>query len=202
VRLSIQHEDSPDAPTPADFDASPVLGDARAIIERAHGELRVEAAPGGGSRVLVSLPRHAQANAAQQNGESRSNGPAGGPRILLVEDEEGVRQLVATCLRALNYEVTEATNGREALQRATESERPFDLIVCDVVMPKMGGPALYQALRARGSTEPFLFVSGYTDHSDAFLAEHADEIELLSKPFLLRQLEERIAAILADKRHS
>ncbi|MCA8979834.1 MAG: tetratricopeptide repeat protein [Planctomycetes bacterium] len=196
LRLSIWHEESPDSPTPPDFDASPVLGDARAIIERASGELRVESAPGG-SRVLVLLPRHAPAQAPTVDGNSNGFEAQSGPRILLVDDEEGVRQLVATSLRALGYRVTEATNGREALQRAIESERSFDLIVCDVVMPKMGGPALYEALRDRGRNEPFLFVSGYTDQSDAFLAEHADEIELLGKPFLLRQLEDRIATILA-----
>ena len=201
LRLSIWHEDSPDAPTAKDLDASPVLGDARAIIERANGELRVESAPGG-SRLLVLLPRHAPAHPTANGMKAGTGDSSGGSRILLVEDEEGVRQLVASSLRALGYQVTEATNGREALQRAIESERSFDLIVCDVVMPKMSGPALYEALRERGSDEPFLFVSGYTDQSDAFLAEHADEIELLGKPFMLRQLEDRIATVLARRRRS
>jgi CheY-like chemotaxis protein/signal transduction histidine kinase/tetratricopeptide (TPR) repeat protein len=200
LRLSIRHEDSPDAPAPADLDTSPVLGDARAIIERAGGELRVADDQAGGSRVLVLLPRHGPAESAPRNGDAKSDEQSTGPRILLVDDEQGVRQLVATSLRSLGYAVTEATNGREALQRATETEQPFALIVCDVVMPKMGGPELYQALRAEGRQEPFLFVSGYTDQSDAFLAEHADEIELLGKPFLLRQLEDRIAAVLARTR--
>jgi len=202
LRLSIWHENSPSPPIATEMDTSPVLGDARAIIERAGGELRVESELGGGSRVLVLLPRQSPSDEAPRSGKAGSANPQGGPRILLVDDEEGVRQLVATSLRALGYAVTEATNGREALQRATESERPFDLIVCDVVMPKMGGPALFEALRAEGREEPFLFVSGYTDQSDAFLAEHADEIELLGKPFLLRQLEDRIATVLARKRES
>ncbi len=190
LRLALRHARQADGDG-----AAAALDDARAIAEGAGGDL-VERDAGAERELVVTFPRHATeaAEPARDDDARQPDGPA--PRVLLVDDEEGVRELVAGSLRAMGFDVTECANGQDALQRAIDDPRPFDLVVCDVVMPRMGGQALFEELRARGRTDPFLFVSGYTDRSDEFLERHADEVELLGKPFLLRQLEERVAEIM------
>jgi two-component system cell cycle sensor histidine kinase/response regulator CckA len=91
--------------------------------------------------------------------------------ILLVEDDLSVRALMARGLRSRGFDVIEAGNGREALEVL---HRPVDLVVCDVVMPEMDGPAL---LKARPDLK-VLFISGYAVEGLPFLA----------KPFTLGQL--------------
>jgi two-component system cell cycle sensor histidine kinase/response regulator CckA len=92
--------------------------------------------------------------------------------ILLVEDDESVRRLIAHGLRSRGFDVIEAANGIEAL-KALENTR-VDLLVSDIVMPEMDGPALLQAIHGR---IPVLFISGYAEAPGG-----------LSKPFTLGQL--------------
>ena len=198
LRLSLWHEALSGATSTDEVDESSGLDDARAIVEHSGGSLAIEPAPGGGTRIVVSLPRHGDTPDQPAASESKPSSGAGRDRrILLVDDENGVRELVAGNLRALSYDVTEANNGRSALRRTEESDAPFDLIVCDVSMPDLDGPGFFEALRKRGRSDPFLFISGYSDEAETFLDQHADEVELLAKPFLLRQLEARIATMLA-----
>jgi two-component system cell cycle sensor histidine kinase/response regulator CckA len=121
---------------------------------------------------------------------------SGSETILLVEDEEGVRSLMARTLREQGFDVVAAPNGFEALDIATRHARPPDLLVTDVVMPGMSGRELANALRQIYPTLKVLFVSGYTD--DSLLKRGVMEAReaLLAKPFLPRELAARVRQIL------
>jgi two-component system cell cycle sensor histidine kinase/response regulator CckA len=109
--------------------------------------------------------------------------------ILLVEDEEGLRQLNARGLASRGYTVLEAGNGIEAIEMLEKSDGEVDLVVSDVVMPEMDGPTLLRELRRRNPNLKIIFVSGYAE--DAFqrhLPADGEQFTFLAKPFTLKQL--------------
>jgi two-component system cell cycle sensor histidine kinase/response regulator CckA len=117
--------------------------------------------------------------------------------ILLVEDEEGLRQLNARGLVSRGYTVLEAGNGVEAIEVLERSGGQVDLVVSDVVMPEMDGPTLLRELRVRNPDLKIIFVSGYAE--DAF-QKHlpADgQFAFLPKPFTLKQLVNAVKETMA-----
>jgi len=164
------------------------------IVKQSGGDIDIDTEPGRGTTVRVDLP-------AVQDAPHAEHDPApikasGTEMILLVEDEDGVRALMARTLRQQGFEVLETANGMEALQVAKSHERPPDLLVTDVVMPGMTGRELADTLRQQYPTLKVLFVSGYTD--DALLKRGVMEAReaLLAKPFLPRELGARVRQIL------
>ncbi len=153
------------------------------IVQEAGGTIAIASEPGRGTRVTVSLPRVAAAQASEEKGSADKGArpSARGERVLVVEDESSVRALVASVLVGAHYDVTAAKNGEEALRFIAEADKPFDLVVTDLVMARVGGAALARELAKRGGTRPrMLFISGYSDDALAELAPHG---ELLKKPF-------------------
>jgi len=164
------------------------------IVKQSGGDIDIDTEPGRGTTVRVDLP-------AVQDAPHAEHDPApikasGTEMILLVEDEDGVRALMARTLRQQGFEVLATANGMEALQVAKSHERPPDLLVTDVVMPGMTGRELADTLRQQYPTLKVLFVSGYTD--DALLKRGVMEAReaLLAKPFLPRELGARVRQIL------
>jgi two-component system, cell cycle sensor histidine kinase and response regulator CckA len=168
------------------------------IVKQAGGFVTVDSAQGRGTRIDVYLPRAEQR--APRDQEPRAHAAAGGLPggvILLVEDQAQVRLLLARRLRHAGFEVIEAGDGREALQRFEAfGERP-DLVLTDVVMPEMDGRALAAELARRAPEVPILFMSGYTgDREAAPGTPPIPEADLLVKPFgadeMLRRIAERL----------
>jgi len=89
-------------------------------------------------------------------------------RVLVVDDEPLLVSALVRTLARMGCEAVGAHDGLEALDRLHE-EGPFDLVLCDVRMPRMDGPTLLGELRAIGASMPFVFLTGYGDHSDAEL---------------------------------
>jgi two-component system, cell cycle sensor histidine kinase and response regulator CckA len=167
------------------------------IVEQGGGYIDIDTELGRGTAVTVDLPAVDDAVAAEP--DPAPIGAFGTETILLVEDEDGVRSLMARTLREQGFEVLTAANGTDALQLAARHERPPDLLVTDVVMPGMTGRELADALRQRHPTLKVLFVSGYTD--DALLKRGVLEAReaLLAKPFLPRELAARVRQIIDGK---
>lgn len=84
-----------------------------------------------------------------------------GQRILLVEDNQATREALRDSLDQLNYEVLAATNGREALTILAENSSGFDLVLSDVVMPEIGGVALFHAMKEQNLTIPIVLLTGH-----------------------------------------
>ncbi|HEX4408504.1 MAG TPA: response regulator [Xanthobacteraceae bacterium] len=180
------------------------------IIKQTGGFVYVDSVEQQGTTFRIFLPRHIAASkpeAAEQPAEMEAVGEGvkraanadltGEGTILLVEDEEGLRQLNARGLASRGYTVLEAGNGVEAIDVLESTSSKVDLVVSDVVMPEMDGPTLLRELRSRDPGLKIIFVSGYAE--DAF-QKHlpADgQFAFLAKPFTLKQLVNAVKETLA-----
>ncbi len=188
------------------------------IIKQTGGFIYVDSVLGEGTTFRIFLPRHvASAEEAAAERAAATEVPAitdalaaadqvkraasadltGRGTILLVEDEEGLRALNARGLASRGYTVLEAGNGLEAIDLLEKFDGQVDLVVSDVVMPEMDGPALARELRRRNPNLKIIFVSGYAE--DAFqkhLPDHG-QYAFLPKPFTLKQLVAAVKETLA-----
>ena len=121
--------------------------------------------------------------------------PAGAGHVLVAEDEQAVRRLAVRTLRACGYTVYEAPNGVAALELAT-SLPTLDLVLSDVVMPGMVGPALVQELQRLRPGVRYLFMSGYTSDELERHKAVACNVPLFEKPFSPYELAAQVRAAL------
>jgi signal transduction histidine kinase/DNA-binding response OmpR family regulator len=158
------------------------------IVTQSRGDIRIESEPGHGTTFRIYLPR-VDGPAEPTPVTDATSLPVGTETVLLVEDEEAVRRLAATALRRLGYTVLEAADAARALAIFEEQRGAVDLVVTDVVMPGMSGPALAERLRGIQPAVRVLFVSGY--------AEEAPEgPAFLAKPYTGASLAQRVRALL------
>jgi two-component system OmpR family response regulator len=115
-------------------------------------------------------------------------------RLLVVDDEPNIRELLSTSLRFAGFEVHTAANGQEALSQA-ERTRP-DLLVLDVMMPDLDGFAVTRRLRERGRDTPVLFLTAKDDVTDRVAGLTVGGDDYVTKPFSLEEVVARIRAIL------
>ena len=118
----------------------------------------------------------------------------GGGKILLVEDEDAVRLFSARALREKGYNVTETSSGDQALDLVKNGER-FDLLITDVVMPKMDGPTLSKKIKDHYPELKTIFISGYTEDTFRKNLGHDAKIHFLAKPFSLKDLAAKVKDI-------
>jgi DNA-binding response OmpR family regulator len=115
------------------------------------------------------------------------------PRILLADDEQSVQTLLSYPLRKDGYEVVQASDGREALARF--SETTFDLVVLDVMMPRMDGLEVCRRLRAK-STVPIIMLTAKAEEIDKVLGLELGADDYITKPFSMREFRSRVKATL------
>jgi len=165
------------------------------IIRQAGGWIGVASEPGQGATFTIHLPRSHVPAAALPAGVARP-APAGDETILLVEDDAKVRAIAARSLRDRGYQVTEASNGAEALRVVGTRIGDFDLVVTDVVMPQMGGRELAQRLQAMRPDVKILYTSGYAEDVIAHggVLEHG--VTFLAKPYVPSDLARKVRAML------
>jgi two-component system cell cycle sensor histidine kinase/response regulator CckA len=179
------------------------------IVKQSNGYIYPVSKVGRGTTFKIFLP--AWAEEAQVPGEVSAEAPApvvaapppksgdlaGRGSILLVEDEDGVRGIAAQLLAACGYQVIEASDGEKALEIIKEHSGTIDLLISDVVMPGMDGPALLREARPWLSKTRVMFISGYAERDLAKTLEDDRAISFLPKPFTLKQLAERVKQELA-----
>jgi PAS domain S-box-containing protein len=154
------------------------------IVQQSGGFIDVDTSPGEGTRFRIGFPGLAEAvPASVPAGGRRSGAGHGTETVLLVEDNESVRDLAREALVRGGYSVLEAVNGEEGLRIARERAGAIDLVITDVVMPVMGGRELAARLNTQWPELKILFTSGYTD--DAILNEAAMQpgASFVQKPF-------------------
>jgi two-component system cell cycle sensor histidine kinase/response regulator CckA len=138
------------------------------------------------------------APAARPTSSSNSGDLSGRGSILLVEDEDGVRGIAAQLLQSCGYSVIEASDGEMALEIIKGQAGTIDLLISDVVMPGMDGPALLKEARPWLQNTRVMFISGYAERDLAKTLEDDRGITFLPKPFTLRQLAEKVKSELRD----
>jgi len=163
------------------------------IVAQSGGAIEVAAPPGGGTRITVYLPAAAGEVDAEASEAAELRLPVGSERILLVEDEDPVRDLVSRVLQAAGYDVLAAARPSEAQRLVAEHE--FDLLVTDVVMPEMSGYDLASRVHLAQPGVQTLFISGYA-HKALGEASETPQGELLRKPFSPEELTRAVRAIL------
>ena len=164
-------------------------------VEQNHGHITVYSQPGKGTTFKIYFPRLDQAPEAVPS-YTEQVFRKGSETILLVEDDQSLRELVTTLLTSEGYKVLPANNGVSALAIAQQYPHKIDLLLTDVVMPEMSGPDLAAQLKAQRPDLNVLFMSGY---AGSLLSHHGvleAETDLLPKPFTKGDLVTRIGALL------
>ena len=116
------------------------------------------------------------------------------PRILLVDDEQPIQTLLSFPLQRDGYEVVQASDGNEALTRF--SEESFDLVVLDLMLPRMDGLEVCKRLRAKGSTVPIIMLTAKSEEIDKVLGLELGADDYITKPFSMREFRSRVKAAL------
>ncbi|MBP7127013.1 PAS domain S-box protein [Myxococcota bacterium] len=169
------------------------------IVRQSGGAILVESEVGRGTRFRILLPSVSPPAAAARGGcGSRSPRPRGAPEVLVVEDEASVRGFLKTLLEHAGYRVQVAVDGRDALDIVQGEGRSPDLLVTDLVMPRMDGETLVRHMRARWPELPVICISGYS-RDTGFLETVAPPIRMLQKPFHVDEVLGEIARMLGAR---
>ncbi len=142
------------------------LATVHGIITQSHGQIRVESRMGEGAEFTVLFPAVAPPSGAPEATDGRTEMTPRSVRLLVVDDEDAVRSVVSRTLEEEGYEVRQARNGREALERLAGNGR-VDVVLTDVVMPDLGGRELVERLAADYPGLPVIWMSGHP-HDAAF----------------------------------
>src|SRR5437660_524293 len=164
------------------------------IVKQSGGYVTVQSELGRGTVLQIYLPR--VEGAAEKHSVAVPEAVGGTETILLVEDEESVRQLVRDTLAAKGYKVLEAENGEAGVAAAVHHKGKLDLIITDVVMPGMGGREMVKQLMETRPGTKVLYLSGYTE--DAIISDGSIEkgTACLQKPFTLQSLSRKVREVL------
>ena len=167
------------------------------IVKQLEGFIFVDSTEGQGTTFTIYLPRaRAAAEPVAPSTSLRTSPPRGTEVVLLVEDDQAVRQIARRALERQGYTVLEADNGEAALALAEGHAGGIDLLLTDVIMPVMGGPALAERLRVRRPRLRVLFMSGYNDTAIATQGVLAPGSTLIEKPFTADALAHLVREVL------
>ncbi len=176
------------------------LATVHGIVRQSGGGISVRSQPGQGTTFDVYLPVSKEApRAAERPGSRARKEHRGSGTILVAEDEPLVRRLVVETLERAGYRVLEAHDGGEAMTMASAEPGPIRLLVTDVVMPSVGGPAAARSIQEARPGMKVLFLSGYTDETLADQLLGQAGTAFLQKPFAPKLLLQKVGEILADR---
>lgn len=165
------------------------------IVQEHGGEVTVETSPGRGTNFVIELPMlsgRAQETAMERPRRPRTTGSARGRKILVIEDESTVAQLVVDVLREEGHHAEAVLDSVEGLDRILRQH--YDLVICDLRMPRLDGRDLYFSLVRRGNSAQhrMIFITGdtLTPHTVEFLERNS--LRYLAKPFLVEELKRAV----------
>ncbi len=175
------------------------LSTAYGIVKQSGGYISVYSEPEQGTTFKIYLPQLTGTKKQQESLREKRDPLGGTETILLVEDEESLRKMAGKILAGYGYSVVEAKNGMEALEIAIKGDRlKIDLLVTDVIMPKMGGKELSEKLFEEYPKLKVLYISGYTDNAIAHHGMLDKGVLLLQKPFSPQSLAVKVREVLDE----
>jgi len=169
------------------------------ITKQHGGFVHVYSELGAGTSVKVYLPKSSEVAAAAAGAAAAPGGVAdrgAGETILLVEDREELRGTTRRVLEHLGYRVIEAVDGDDALAQQRAHEGKIDLVLSDVLMPRLNGPALFRAVREIDPQMRFLFTSGYSETDIAMRSLLDPGVPFLAKPWAIADLARQVRKAL------
>lgn len=162
------------------------LATAYGIVRQSGGELTIDSAPGQGTTIHIYLPATSEPTIVPAQATAPET-PASGT-VLVAEDEDGVCDLTCRILTSAGYEVLAAANGEEALAIARKHHGAIDILLTDVIMPRMNGAELSSAFRQQWPGTPILYMSGYAAPVMTERGVLGEGVTVISKPFTAAQL--------------
>jgi signal transduction histidine kinase/ActR/RegA family two-component response regulator len=166
------------------------------IVKQHDGYIDLTSEPESGTTFSIYLPALSLPPGGTDPEDLEEPVPAAGETILLVEDDEAMRAALARTLADLNYRLVIAANGEEALQHFEADPAQIDLVISDLVMPRMGGEDLYQTLQRHYPGTRMILFSGYPLAGETRQFVEQSGIHWLQKPFSAAAIAEAIAAAL------
>jgi CheY-like chemotaxis protein len=176
------------------------LATVHGIIKQSGGDIVVRTAPGRGTTFTIYLPATdapLPVDASVVLADARTAVPG---TVLLIEDDEAVREFAREVLKSRGWRVVEADGPSAALEIAAQTDEPFDVVVTDVVMPGLSGGELADRIEELRPGVPVLFVSGYADTDVIGRGQLRAGRTLLAKPFTGAELAYRVQELFASTR--
>jgi two-component system, cell cycle sensor histidine kinase and response regulator CckA len=172
------------------------LATAYGIVKQSGGDMWVYSEPGKGTTIRIYLPKvdlEVSQTALPAKPHTKSEARE---TVLVVEDDTGVARLVSELLRQSGYTVLEAKGSQEAVELVESHQGPLDLLLTDVVMPRMSGPELARVLVAARPGLKVVYTSGYAESTVALHSESTEGMQFLAKPFALESLLAKVREVL------
>ena len=166
------------------------------IVKQNEGAIYVYSEPELGATFKIYWPVFQGSEYSEPLNQHIQSSIKGTERILLVEDDDHVRNFTTIALRSMGYQVNCAANGLQALRQIKNDDEKIDLVITDSVMPKMGGKKLVKNITEFDPSIKVLFISGYTDKEIVEKGELIDGINFLQKPFSIINLGQKIRQLL------
>jgi signal transduction histidine kinase/ActR/RegA family two-component response regulator len=170
------------------------------IVTQSRGHVEVASVVGEGTTIRILLPLEESAVLPAASDTPAEVAPRGRGRVLVVDDESGVRMVTTNLLRRLGYDVVEASGGVEALRVAEAAHGTIDLLISDVRMPGINGFELAIALRATDPSLDVLLMSGYVDDADLRDRIASSGIPLIEKPYRAAALGQQVTKVFEARR--
>jgi len=169
------------------------------IVKQNNGFIWVYSEPGQGSTFKIYLPKVKGDVKEEEKEQPPVENLSGSETVLIVEDDDSLRKLTRTVLKQRGYKILEAENGEDALRISKEHEGTIDLMITDVVMPKMGGKETAERLKTLHPQMKVIYMSGYTDNAIVHHGVLAAGLNFLEKPFSLEGLARKAREVLDKK---
>jgi two-component system cell cycle sensor histidine kinase/response regulator CckA len=175
------------------------------VIGQMGGRIFLDNKPGEGATFRIFLPAYQmdeeelakEAAISKQSDRTEPADLTGKGRILIVEDEDGARSIIVRALQMCGYEIVEATDGDEALEIIEDEQKPFDLVLSDIMMPEMDGPTLIQEAGDKLGGAKVIFMSGYAEAAMRDKLEAIEDAGYLQKPFSLKVVAAKVKEALS-----
>jgi CheY-like chemotaxis protein len=166
------------------------------IVKQHGGHIAVHTEAGRGAAFSLYFPLLAEADSEEEPAQHAALQPGRMETILVVEDDPSVSAVLIDAIQMLNYNVVHARDGHQALEYLEQHPGEIRLVLSDVIMPEMGGIALFQAIQQRGLQAPVILITGHPMQNELEQLQSEGLVGWLLKPVSLKQLIEAISSVV------